>query len=699
MSAGRESALAVSRAPTLLLVTVHLLVAAGCSDDRVRPTAGDLFVTSVAPIRFPPTSVGESSEALLRLSNSSRFERRVVLSTAAPFSMEPEWVLAGGEERGLPVRFTPSSAGTSEGTVVVEVEGLSIPVALVAEGRRTPACEPSSPCVRSVWSNGVGACVEEPVEDGTACTAACLIDATCQSGACVGTPRSCDDGNLCTEDLCDPSKGCAHTPSVCDEPPPCMASVCDPEAGCALVPAPDGTVCGRRGCDAQDICLAGNCVARVPPEGAACGFESPCQPLGTCRANQCVRPPAVPLDPAWSLFAGDGQYFRAFGLADEDGNPLLGRQTGGTSELMSLTPAGVRRFVTMVAGRHEWPLLMAGTRIIFECEFSELYSEVCARSALDGSLLWQSDLESALVPYLGPLPEDLVVMVRSAFWSGARLMVVAHVVRGVGPGSSFYSIHAFLLELDPATGRSSALASIYPDEYTRIANGHGATVGDMWNGTAGSMLLARAGTGALVWDRNMPRGTHPLLRAPDGTLVVRTQLENPLSKSELMLLDGATGATRAETGLVTQTFVSLSVANRDALFTWAFDGSWPFLARVDLATGAVAFRKAFGHPELGASSPFSLTLTSKDTLLFVVTANDVPYLAEWGLDGEERFLCRLNAPLPWGDLPKILVTNGHVILYGDYPMDEVHAFPLAGYDTAKNAWATEAANLQGTNSL
>ena len=36
----------------------------------------------------------------------------------------------------------------------------------------------------------------------------CAINERCDSGACISDPVNCDDGNACTQDLCDPAAGC-----------------------------------------------------------------------------------------------------------------------------------------------------------------------------------------------------------------------------------------------------------------------------------------------------------------------------------------------------------------------------------------------------------------------------------------------------------------------------------------------------------
>ncbi len=81
---------------------------------------------------------------------------------------------------------------------------------------RTSFCDPKSgQCSTVAISN------DAPCNDLDACTE---MD-RCNLGSCVGVPRSCDDGNACTVDLCAPTVGCAYVPSVgpCNDGDPCTA--------------------------------------------------------------------------------------------------------------------------------------------------------------------------------------------------------------------------------------------------------------------------------------------------------------------------------------------------------------------------------------------------------------------------------------------------------------------------------------------
>ncbi len=61
-------------------------------------------------------------------------------------------------------------------------------------------------------------------DDGDMCTE----NDQCQGGACLGTPRACNDGTVCTTDSCDHQTGCQFVPVTCDDGPLCLIGRCDP---------------------------------------------------------------------------------------------------------------------------------------------------------------------------------------------------------------------------------------------------------------------------------------------------------------------------------------------------------------------------------------------------------------------------------------------------------------------------------------
>ena len=143
-----------------------------------------------------------------------------------------------------------------------------------------PTCEPSGPklvCTGQYFNLG------DPCSDGDACTDPDLCAADPGNGKdlppiCVPGPAlTCDDGNACTDDRCDPATGCVFddsaagtacgspADSVCDH-----ADACDGSGACAPNYESDATVCrvAADTCDVTERCDgAGSCPADVLNDG------------------------------------------------------------------------------------------------------------------------------------------------------------------------------------------------------------------------------------------------------------------------------------------------------------------------------------------------------------------------------------------------------------------------------------------------
>src|SRR5262249_1451984 len=110
----------------------------------------------------------------------------------------------------------------------------------------------------AVTDNGTGSATDALVE----------VSGVGAVGACVGvdgTPRVCDDHNLCTTDSCQPGVGCVIVPNPpCNDGNPCTDDSCDPFRGCLQTnhPAPGDA---RNARPAPDTCPGGGCVGGPPP--------------------------------------------------------------------------------------------------------------------------------------------------------------------------------------------------------------------------------------------------------------------------------------------------------------------------------------------------------------------------------------------------------------------------------------------------
>jgi hypothetical protein len=80
-----------------------------------------------------------------------------------------------------------------------------------------------------------------PCDDGTVCTSG----DTCTGGTCVGTPVPCNDNNACNGvEVCDPVLGCqVGTNLSCDDGDICTVDTCDPDLGCVYTGLPNAAVC------------------------------------------------------------------------------------------------------------------------------------------------------------------------------------------------------------------------------------------------------------------------------------------------------------------------------------------------------------------------------------------------------------------------------------------------------------------------
>lgn len=244
----------------------------------------------------------------------------ITLTNIGKVPLEGEWALTGEGFRisdGFPARAevgetsfivtcAPDHAGLFDGAVTISFTGYApLRIPLACEAVPAPECIPSAPCRESAWDVAASRCVETELDDGRACTVndVCLVNPTCHRGRCEGTVRDCDDQDPCTPDTCDPTRGCEHRGQVvCPNAGACRVGVCTPGVGCGLADATDGIPCGqKRSCVEAEVCIAGECETRVPPDGFKCALGGPCGGDGFCQNQLCSFTPATPVEPIWSL--------------------------------------------------------------------------------------------------------------------------------------------------------------------------------------------------------------------------------------------------------------------------------------------------------------------------------------------------------------------------------------------------------------
>jgi len=105
------------------------------------------------------------------------------------------------------------------------------------------------------------------------------------------TCPSCFSANRCVIDSCDSTTGtCRHDPRSCDDGNPCTQDQCSEMAGCWHIPLPDATPCDDgKTCTLGDSCSAGVCVphelvdANTPcDDGNSCTVSDMCDSSHRC---------------------------------------------------------------------------------------------------------------------------------------------------------------------------------------------------------------------------------------------------------------------------------------------------------------------------------------------------------------------------------------------------------------------------------
>ena len=137
-------------------------------------------------------------------------------------------------------------------------------------------------------------CDDGNVFDGDCCSSSCRPENP--GGWCP------DDGNICTDDVCDGAGNCVHPPKsgLCDDGNECTVGDACADGICAPgAPAPAGTPCGAP----IDLCgtsrcdSLGACVRDPAPDGVACNDGDACTTGDTCRGGTCVGGPTASCGP------------------------------------------------------------------------------------------------------------------------------------------------------------------------------------------------------------------------------------------------------------------------------------------------------------------------------------------------------------------------------------------------------------------
>lgn len=160
-------------------------------------------------------------------------------------------------------------------------------------------CSPASDtaCRKNTCVPATGACGMKDVPDGSLCSDnnACTTSDKCKSGACTDVQQvTCDDGDACTLNQCDPGTGCVYpdapNTTPCEDGDPCtLYDTCDGAGEC--IPGTPKTPA----CDDANVCTDNSCT----PDGLSCLFspiagccllDSECSSPDVCFQNACCTP-------------------------------------------------------------------------------------------------------------------------------------------------------------------------------------------------------------------------------------------------------------------------------------------------------------------------------------------------------------------------------------------------------------------------
>lgn len=155
-------------------------------------------------------------------------------------------------------------------------------------------CEDDEECTEDSCDPATGDCVfDSAAKDGSGCGDLCLIGATCQDGACSGTPKECPSEDPCVVEYCEPANGQCTKDFFAQN-----GELCDDGLQCTEFDACQNGVCKGTNIDCTDgdPCTIDlpceeskeQVCEKLPATGASCDDGDNCQADDICQAGVCV---------------------------------------------------------------------------------------------------------------------------------------------------------------------------------------------------------------------------------------------------------------------------------------------------------------------------------------------------------------------------------------------------------------------------
>ncbi|MBP47299.1 MAG: hypothetical protein CMH53_05120, partial [Myxococcales bacterium] len=289
---------------------IILLVSASCSsgDELVSgPTAG--VDTGVSDAQLLDTAPLDSASADGEALNDGGADETVDVMVTDLVDGETSDVLDDtfGDVESDSVDISSDATSTCPGGVGCDcVEDVDCDDGTCVKGYcGVPGCTPTSPADEAC--NGVdddcdGQTDEGSCDDGEICT-----DDLCDGSVCSFPPKQapCDaDNNACTEDQCTDGNCKATSTKTCDDNNPCTTDSCDPQSGNCINLPEQGTLTCDDGsaCTNDDACAQGQCLGSL----VDCNDDNPCTNDGCDPTSGCQNTPSAgPCDDGDACTNGD----------------------------------------------------------------------------------------------------------------------------------------------------------------------------------------------------------------------------------------------------------------------------------------------------------------------------------------------------------------------------------------------------------
>lgn len=175
----------------------------------------------------------------------------------------------------------------------------------VCNPNHTSCADDGNPCTDDVCDAATGNCVRPSKPNGTPCNDGqfCTTGETCSAGACGGgQPRTCSDSFSCTIDSCNESNdSCVHTPDdgACNDYLFCNGQEsCSVTQGCIAGTPPNCTSDGIA-CTQNDFCNESLNLCDGVPNNTLCPSGQICVALIGCLTTNCPPPLARSAGPRY----------------------------------------------------------------------------------------------------------------------------------------------------------------------------------------------------------------------------------------------------------------------------------------------------------------------------------------------------------------------------------------------------------------